>query len=308
MTRRANLTLLLALGLAFASGVLALLVSIGSAGPVVFLHGAAGIAVVALVRWKVPIARRGIRRARPDRVLALMLAALAVATLATGIAHAFGAGVLGPLTTLGWHIGLALGLVPLIAVHLANRPQRPRRGDLTRRTFLRLAGLTALAAAGELALGAVGAPRAATGSLRRDAPVPTSWLNDSAPGDPTSWDGRLAGLPLHEVTCSLDCTSGWYAVNRWSGVRLSDVLGPLPTGTSSVVVQSDTGYSRRFGPGDVDGLLLATHLDGAPLPRDNGGPVRLVAPGRRGFWWVKWVRSVEPSELPSWWQPPFPLQ
>jgi len=308
VTRRANLTLLLALGLAFASGVLALLVSIGSAGPVVFLHGAAGIAVIALVRWKVPIARRGIRRARPDRVLALMLAALAVATVATGIAHGFGAGDLGPLTTLGWHIGLALGLVPLIAVHLANRPQRPRRGDLTRRTFLRLAGLTALAAAGEFALGAVGAPRAATGSLRRDAPVPTSWLNDSAPGDPTSWAGRLAGLPLHEVTCSLDCTSGWYAVNRWSGVRLSDVLGPLPTGSGSVVVRSDTGYSRRFAPGDVDGLLLATHLDGAPLPRDNGGPVRLVAPGRRGFWWVKWVRSVEPSDLPSWWQSPFPLQ
>jgi len=308
VTRRANLTLLLALGLAFASGVLALLVSIGNAGLVVFLHGAAGIAVIALVRWKVPIARRGIRRARPDRVLALMLAALAVATLATGIAHAFGAGDLGPLTTLGWHIGLALGLVPLIAVHLANRPQRPRRGDLTRRTFLRLAGLTALAAAGEFALGAVGAPRAATGSLRRDAPVPTSWLNDSAPGDPTSWAGRLAGLPLHEVTCSLDCTSGWYAVNRWSGVRLSDVLGPLPTGSGSVVVRSDTGYSRRFAPGDVDGLLLATHLDGAPLPRDNGGPVRLVAPGRRGFWWVKWVRSVEPSDLPSWWQSPFPLQ
>ena len=143
MTRRANLTLLLALGLAFASGVLVLLVSIGSAGPVVFLHGAAGIAVIALVRWKVPIARRGIRRARPDRLLALMLAALAVATLATGIAHAFGAADLGPLTTLGWHIGLALGLAPLIAVHLANRPQRPRRGDLTRRTFLRLAGLEA---------------------------------------------------------------------------------------------------------------------------------------------------------------------
>jgi Oxidoreductase molybdopterin binding domain len=308
VTRRANLTLLVALGLAFASGVLALLVSIGNAGLVVFLHGAAGIAVIALVRWKVPIARRGIRRARPDRVLALMLAALAVATLATGIAHAFGAGDLGPLTTLGWHIGLALGLVPLIAVHLANRPQRPRRGDLTRRTFLRLAGLTALAAAGEFALGAVGSPRAATGSLRRDVPVPTSWLNDSAPGDPTSWAGRLAGLPVHDVTCSLDCTSGWYAVNRWSGVRLSDVLGPLPTGTSSVVVRSDTGYSRRFAPGDVDGLLLATHLDGAPLPRDNGGPVRLVVPGRRGFWWVKWVRSVEPSELPSWWQSPFPLQ
>ena len=129
-----------------------------------------------------------------------------------------------------------------------------------------------------------------------------------APAIPRRGHGRLAGLPLHDVTCSLDCTSGWYAVNRWSGVRLSDVLGPLPHRDEQRGRRSDTGYSRRFAPGDVDGLLLATQLDGAPLPRDNGGPVRLVAPGRRGFWWVKWVRSVEPSELPSWWQPPFPLQ
>jgi hypothetical protein len=241
-------------------------------------------------------------------VLALLLAALAVATLATGIAHALGAADAGPLTVLGWHIGLAIALVPLVVVHLAHRPQRPRRGDLSRRTFLRLAGLTAVAAAGELALSAVGAPRSTTGSLPRDSPMPTSWLNDSAPAEPTAWDGRLAGLPVRSVTCSLDCTSGWYAVNRWTGVRLSDLLGPLPAGTSSVVVQSDTGYSRRFAAAEVDDLLLATHLDGRPLPRDNGGPARLVAPGRRGFWWVKWVRSVEPSDLPSWWQSPFPLQ
>lgn len=308
MARRANLTLLIALAAAFASGVLALLVSIGNAGIVVFAHGAAGLAVVALVRWKAPIARRGIRRARPDRALALLLAALAVATLATGVVHVFGLGAAGPLTTLGWHIGLAVALVPLVVLHLVARPQMPRRGDLTRGAFLRLAGLVVVAAGAKFALDAVAAPRAATGSLRRDRPAPTSWLDDSTPSDPTSWDTRLAGLPVHEVVASLDCTSGWYAVNRWRGVRVADLLGPLPAGTTSIVVQSDTGYSRRFGTGDVSGLLLATHLDGEPLPCDNGGPVRLVAPGRRGFWWVKWVRSVEPSGRPSWWQSPFPLQ
>jgi hypothetical protein len=306
--RRTNLALLLALGLAFASGVLALLVSIGYASIVVFAHGAAGLAVVALVRWKAPIARRGIRRARPDRTLAVLLAALAIATLVTGVVHVLGLGDAGPLTTLGWHIGLAVALVPLVVLHLVARPQRLRRGDLTRGAFLRLAGLIVVAAGAKLALDAVAAPRAATGSLRRGRPVPTSWLDDSAPSRPTSWDARLGGLPEHEVVASLDCTSGWYAVNRWRGVRVADLLGPLPAGTSSIVVQSDTGYSRRFAASDVPGLLLATHMDDEPLPRDNGGPLRLVAPGRRGFWWVKWVRSVEPSSRPSWWQSPFPLQ
>ena len=75
-----------------------------------------------------------------------------------------------------------------------------------------------------------------------------------------------------------------------------------------MIVRSDTGYSRRFAPGELDGLLLATHLDGEPLPRDNGGPVRLVAPGRRGFWRVSGCGRSSPATCPSWWQPPFPLQ
>ena len=60
------------------------------------------------------------------------------------------------------------------------------------------------------------------------------------------------------------------------------------------------------------GLLLlavegATRLAGRPLGAGHGFPARLVAPGRRGFWWVKWVTSIEVDPAPWWRQPPFPL-
>ena len=71
--------------------------------------------------------------------------------------------------------------------------------------------------------------------------------------------------------------------------------------------RSVTGYWRRFPLEDAPNLLLATHLGGKPLTSGHGAPVRLVAPGRRGFWWVKWVSSVEVDNTPPWWQPPLPL-
>jgi Oxidoreductase molybdopterin binding domain len=54
-------------------------------------------------------------------------------------------------------------------------------------------------------------------------------------------------------------------------------------------------------------VLLATHVGDRPLSAGHGFPLRLVAPGRRGYWWVKWVDRVELRETPWWWQPPFPV-
>jgi DMSO/TMAO reductase YedYZ molybdopterin-dependent catalytic subunit len=40
-------------------------------------------------------------------------------------------------------------------------------------------------------------------------------------------------------------------------------------------------------------MLLATGVDGERLTHGHGFPMRVVAPDRRGFQWVKWVREVE---------------
>jgi hypothetical protein len=68
MTRRTNLALAAVLGIATATGVAALLVGEGHAGAVVWAHGAAGFALLALVRPKGRIAARGTaRRGRRPR-------------------------------------------------------------------------------------------------------------------------------------------------------------------------------------------------------------------------------------------------
>ena len=42
-----------------------------------------------------------------------------------------------------------------------------------------------------------------------------------------------------------------------------------------------------------DHVPFAWELDGEPLPREHGGPVRVVAPHRCAYKGVKWVSEVE---------------
>jgi DMSO/TMAO reductase YedYZ molybdopterin-dependent catalytic subunit len=147
---------------------------------------------------------------------------------------------------------------------------------------------------------------------------PSHWYHDDVPQHDRAaspvMDGRRQWAidELDEfdddLTATLDCTGGWYATQVWRGVRLDRLLRESGAdGDQSIDVRSVTGYWRRFPASDARNLLLATRAGDEPLSRGHGAPARLVAPGRRGFWWVKWVASIEPSGRPWWWQPPFPL-
>lgn len=81
-----------------------------------------------------------------------------------------------------------------------------------------------------------------------------------------------------------------------------------PNARSLVVVGSAIGYRRRLLLTDADRLLLASSAGGRPLSPGHEFPCRLVAPGRRGFSWVKWVVALEVSDEPAFLQAPFPLQ
>jgi hypothetical protein len=224
------------------------------------------------------------------------------------------------MESLWWHVAFALALTPLAVWHIAARRTRPRRTDLSRRTLLRAGALGAAAAGLWVVL--PGGERRFTGSYEVGSFDPPSmprtiWLNDRVPRvDPASWRlsaaGRAYGVvdlrAVQQATWRvvLDCTSGWYAEQEWTGVPLRALLSDVGD-ARSIYVRSATGYGVHFPIADLDRLLLATQVGGAPLAPGHGYPARLVAPGRRGFWWVKWVDTIQPSNRPWWVQPPFPL-
>lgn len=343
--RRTNLALLGLLLVAGGTGVLGFAVGTPTAGRVIAIaHGAAGLGLLLLAPWKSVVVRRARRRpaARRAPSAAYWLTGLVLVVIVSGVLHSAGAAGIWatsgtPIAALQVHVGATIGLVVVLVAHVWGRRQRPRVADLDRRVLLRTgvlaAGSLALWGAGETvwrATGTPGADRRGTGSLERGTDAPTAmpvtqWASDTVPQSVDNAievvaGGRTARVSVDDldgqdtVRALLDCTGGWYATQDWGGTTLARLLTDLfgvdvlADAGHSIQVTSVTGYSRRIPVRDARATLLATSAAGEQLSVGHGAPVRLVAPGRRGVWWVKWVTRVELLESPWWLQPPFPLQ
>lgn len=143
----------------------------------------------------------------------------------------------------------------------------------------------------------------------------------------------LAAFPQHTVTATLQCAGnrrkdihdvkpvrglswqlGAIGNATWSGPRLVDVLHAAgledacpdlahvhfegldsdPTGTSygASIPREDAVAKHRE-------VILATHMNGEPLPRDHGAPVRALVPGVVAARSVKWLGKVKLSKEES---------
>jgi DMSO/TMAO reductase YedYZ molybdopterin-dependent catalytic subunit len=342
-SRDVNIAILLLLFVALFSGFGGFLTG-GPGGRWVFwLHSAGGLTLVVLLAWKWRIAARSFVR-RGAGVWAIppaMLAALFLGSLATGLFwSAVGlprmpVPVFGQWTGLSLHVALSVAVVPLFVAHTIARWPRPKVADFAgRRALLRMGALLAAGAASwqtlEVVSSIAGSRRRFTGSREEgsftgNAHPRTNWLSDRTQRlDVESWRLRVLGTVKRELTLSydevlaladqeeqvlLDCTGGWYTVQNWSGVPLSMLLtrAGVAGDARSIVVRSHTGFERRFALKKSGELLLATHVGGETLSAGHGFPLRLIAPGHRGYNWVKWVESIEVSEAHPLWQLPLPL-
>src|SRR5262249_33085281 len=99
---------------------------------------------------------------------------------------------------------------------------------------------------------------------------------------------------------------GLLSAADWEGIPLAAVLDRIqPTAASYRVLvtgvddttrqwrTSIAGASWIFSRDDLSRALLAVRMNGAPLTRDHGSPVRLIVPGWYGCTCIKWVDRIE---------------
>lgn len=313
----------------FATGVLSLYTGRGSEAWIFVAHGVLGFVLAALLVWK--LRRVWPRVASPsqwDGRTGYAFASLFVVALALVSGWVWSSGgelIVGGYNLMGWHMVVGTLLVVVVLLHAVLRRKPLRRRDVTvggRRQFLVAGGVAVGAFAVWQAqkpfnalVGWRGAKRRFTGSYERgsfagnDGFPPTSWVADRPREiDGAAYELSVVGLvarPLRlsaaeldagdTVEALLDCTGGWYSTQLWRGVRVDRLLARAGARASGrhLRVESVTGYRWTFPVSEAPRLLVATHVGGARLTHGHGAPARLVAPGRRGFQWVKWVVRIE---------------
>ena len=123
-----------------------------------------------------------------------------------------------------------------------------------------------------------------------------------------SWD-EIRQLPAARYDGDIHCVTTWSKFDtRFGGVSVDVLLeaaGPTQ-GAAYVLATSTTGYTTNLPLSDVTGgkAWVVWTYDGRPLPRDHGGPVRLLVPHLYFWKSAKWVTRLTLLERdrPGFWE------
>ena len=172
---------------------------------------------------------------------------------------------------------------------------------------------------------------AALGPVESFVPfVPQGWriytVSGSMPTfDRTTWRLEVGGLVDRKLSLSYDelrslpraqqvsdfhCVTGWTVKNvHWAGVRLRDIFSeakPQFDAHGLQFVSAEVPYVDylTLDQGLIPDVMLAYEMDGKPLPREHGAPLRLVIPEMYGYKGVKWLQQLNlvPQAEPGYWE------
>jgi DMSO/TMAO reductase YedYZ molybdopterin-dependent catalytic subunit len=119
-----------------------------------------------------------------------------------------------------------------------------------------------------------------------------------------TWDEFLA-LPQVDEVSDFHCVTTWSRFdNHWQGVRFATVAEhAVPKAEAKFVLCTGSDFMPgSYIPYTVniplahaldDDVLLVHSWEGKPLPREHGGPCRMITPKLYAWKGAKWIRKIE---------------
>ena len=112
-----------------------------------------------------------------------------------------------------------------------------------------------------------------------------------------NWD-EFNALPQTEDTSDFHCVTTWSKLNmNWKGVRFLDLAAlvqPKDEATHILCYGYDD-YTTNISLQEAlkPDVLLVHTVEGNPLPREHGGPVRMITPQLYAWKGSKWINRIE---------------
>jgi DMSO/TMAO reductase YedYZ molybdopterin-dependent catalytic subunit len=112
-----------------------------------------------------------------------------------------------------------------------------------------------------------------------------------------SWEA-FRDLPTETQRQDVHCVTGWSRLGvTFRGVPFPEIAARAGVADDAehVLFHALDGYTTDLPLSDCDRpeVLFAFEMDGEPLPRDHGGPLRVVTPHKYSYKGAKWVTGVE---------------
>jgi DMSO/TMAO reductase YedYZ molybdopterin-dependent catalytic subunit len=112
-----------------------------------------------------------------------------------------------------------------------------------------------------------------------------------------SWDDFMA-LPQTEDTSDFHCVTTWSKLDiPWKGVRFIDLAAvAIPKDTAThILCHGFDNYTTNISLEEAlkPDVLLAHTVEGQPLPKEHGGPVRMITPQLYAWKGSKWISRIE---------------
>jgi DMSO/TMAO reductase YedYZ molybdopterin-dependent catalytic subunit len=121
-----------------------------------------------------------------------------------------------------------------------------------------------------------------------------------------SWE-EFNSLPQEDVPCDIHCVTKWSKLGTtFRGVSVDTLLDGVELHGEYSMVMSYGGYTTNLALADLTGgkAWVVTEHEGGALPREHGGPARLLVP-HLYFWksakWVAGLRIMDHDE-PGFWE------
>jgi DMSO/TMAO reductase YedYZ molybdopterin-dependent catalytic subunit len=153
-----------------------------------------------------------------------------------------------------------------------------------------------------------GFPVLTAGPTPRVAPEEWSFRVDGMVGEPKEWSwAELHELAFEDVPCDIHCVTKWSKLDTsFRGVSVDTLLDAAEPLGAYAMAFSFGGYTTNLSIEDLtDGKAwVVTEHEGEQLPREHGGPARLLVP-HLYFWksakWVAGLRVMDHDE-PGFWE------